>query len=271
MKQGLALTALAFLLAGCNGGDETTSSESEANKQIPQARNVVIRNIIPMHQQHMKNVSATGLNAENAGLFEGSYLNGDNETGTMTLFVTTDGRSYLLSDDTELVVGTAEKTATGIKTTGNIYQDASDNWGALFTSNLHYNMNTLSGPYTLPGVAGQFSLIHRADVLNRSVDMASLNGEWIDEDNEIATISNGMFTHLDKTDCDVSGVINQQDGLNQFNFSMFTSGCADPDADGFFTGLIYLSDNESGQSNQLNIMTLDSSKEWFAIETLSRK
>jgi len=254
MKKGFLITA-AILLTGCGGGGGSSDSASTSKSAELES-------------------SALAISAEHAGFYQGTYLNSANEQGDTVLFVTTDGQSFYFSDETEVAGGTAIKTETGFDTRGSYYaQDAGALWDTTFTSSLTYNMGTASGPYSFTsGDTGTFSLVQDSDILNRSINLTILDGSWTGKhgDNpETMAINNGVLSHKSTNDCRVDISFTQIDSLNQFQVSGSASECEESIADGVYTGIAFLSD-ENGENNTINLIMLKSNKEYVMFDELTR-
>ena len=256
MKHGLPITLLAALvISGCNGGGGSSSNSSDSTTSPSDSE------------------SSTTATIEHPGLYAGTYLNGtQNQQGTMVLFITTDGKGYAVSDETEVIVGTVSESESNMMFSGNYYSEGSDEWGYSFDSNTTYNLGTLSGSYTMPGVEGTLSLIERSEILNRTIDITTLNGNWVDQDDgEVLTISNGTITHTDDDDCDATGTLTQIGTANQFNTTMTFTGCADPEYNGTYNGIMFTSDDTDGENTWINMIIVDEDKQHVGIEEAKRQ
>lgn len=253
MKKGFLITA-AILLTGCGGGGGSSDSGSATNSS-----------------KSTETPDTTLINSDHAGLYVGTYLNASNQQGDTVLFVTTENQSYIISDDAEIAIGSVTETDIGLNIDSTFYGSGSESdWGANFTSSLAYNLGTLSGSYSLAGDTGTLSLIQRDEILNRSVNVSTLDGTWIDKDGEELTISNASISQDAKEDCDFTGTLSQIGDLNQFNITMNVFNCTDSSVDGEHNGFAFLSDEE-GENSTLNILSLQSTKAHFGLNEITRK
>ncbi|WP_139363656.1 hypothetical protein [Oceanospirillum linum] len=218
--------------------------------------------------------SSNDISKQKAGIYTGSSMIGT-VTGYSVLLITQDADVVLVSDEAEMLFGTASESGAKMNLNTRYYMDgAGSDWGARVTADLTYNNATLSGPYSGFDETGNFSLIRQSDLYERSISLSDFAGTWTDTDGLPYSINNaGIIASVTDpaTGCTATGDFELETvGYNEFEMDFTTTGCYDVAMNGEWEGYGFFSD-ENGTNSVINAGLLKNSGDYFTLVELTKQ
>ena len=206
------------------------------------------------------------INESAAGIWKGTGVSTDNESGEIVGLVASNGKAFFLTDLPAITYGNASVTGNKFSFSGTIYDGVNPPeiikmFGTVASGksiNVDYSTTSESGSITLTKAD------RSVGVYDRPSDLAKLEGTWNDvvSDNEgtwVFTIkNNGAFSSIRASDnCSMTGSFNTIDSTkNEYSVTATISSCNE--LNGSYTGLGFTSDSNSLTDNVISFVITNS-------------